>query len=149
MRPRCFWGINFINCLLTRLLLKNIFRINFFSSLSDKIYILNFLCRSALKPIFHWKAHLFTSLRSLFGPLADLLGTLIVENRDVSSVNNLGLHWRLSDTSLMYIRNKGRPNVEPWETSAFILSQHELWPLRITLFCIFLKKSVKKLNIFP
>ena len=49
----------------------------------------------------------------------------------------------------MYIRNKSGPNIEPWRTPALILAQDELWPLWITLFFLFLKKSVEKLNKFP
>ena len=52
---------------------------------------------SGLKPIFHWKAHLFISFRSLLRLLAVLSGSLTVENRDVSSANNLGLDWTISD----------------------------------------------------
>ena len=49
----------------------------------------------------------------------------------------------------MYIRNKSRPNIEPWGTPALKLAQDELWPLRITLCFVFLKKSVERLNKFP
>ena len=137
------------SALLTRMLLKNI---------SGWIFLVVFLLKmtswacfvgSGLKLIFHWKAHLFISFRSLLGLLAVLSGTLTVENRDVSSANNLGLHWRLSDKSLMYIRNKSGPNIEPWGTPALILAQDELWSLRITLCFLFLKESVKRLNKFP
>ena len=46
-------------------------------------------------------------------------------------------------------KNKSRPNAEPWGTSALMLAQDELWPLRITLSLLFLKKSVQRLNKFP
>ena len=101
---------------------------------------------SKLEPVSHWKAHLFISFKPLFRLLAVLSGTLAVENRDVLSADNLGLHWklsdkslmfignkirpnnwRLSDKSLMYIRNKSGPNIESWKTPALILAQHELW----------------------
>ena len=49
----------------------------------------------------------------------------------------------------MCIRNKSGPNIAPWGTPALTLAQDELWPLRITLCFLFLKKSFKKLNKFP
>ena len=49
----------------------------------------------------------------------------------------------------MYVGNKSGPNIEAWGTPALILAQHELWPLRIILCFVFLKKSVKRLNKFP
>ena len=92
---------------------------------------------------------LLISCRSLYRLLAVPSGALIVENRGVSSANNLGLHWRSSNESLMYVGNKSRPNIEAWGTSALILAQYELWSLRIILCFVFLKKSVKRLNKFP
>ena len=44
----------------------------------------------------------------------------------MSSAKNLGLRSRLSDKLLMYIRKKGGPNIEPWGTPEFILTQEEL-----------------------
>ena len=48
----------------------------------------------------------------------------------------------------MYIRNKNGHNIEPWGRSASILAQDELWPLRIILRFLVLKKSVKRFNKF-
>ena len=48
----------------------------------------------------------------------------------------------------MYIRNKSGPNIEPWATPALILAQDELWPFRITLCFLFLKKSIKRFDKF-
>ena len=56
---------------------------------------------------------------------AFLLG-ILTENRDVSSTNNLGLPWRFSGKSLMYIRNKNRTDKEPGCKPALILTQDEL-----------------------
>ena len=61
---------------------------------------------SGMKIIFHWKAQLFISFGSLVRSLACLLGILTVENRDASLAKNLELHWRLSDKSLLHVRNK-------------------------------------------
>ena len=61
---------------------------------------------SGMKIIFHWKAQLFISFGSLVRSLACLLGILTVENRDASLAKNVELHWRLSDKSLLHVRNK-------------------------------------------
>ena len=55
--------------------------------------------------------------------LAVLLSTLTVENKEVSSENNLGLHWGLSDKSLMCIKKKSGTNIEPWTIPELILAQ--------------------------
>lgn len=81
---------------------------------------------------------LLISCRSLFRLSSVHLGTLTVENRDLSSANNLRLHWRLSNESLMYFKNKSGPNIEAWPTPALILAQDELWPLIIILCFVFL-----------
>ena len=124
-----FLGIDFTNWNV----MENYFRMNFLSILSAKNDLLSLLCR----------------VRSLFKLLAVLSGTLTVDIRDVSSANNLGLHWRLSDKSLMYFRNKSGTNIELWGTKSLILAQDELWPSRTTLCFLFLKKSVKRFNKFP
>ena len=128
-RPKCFWE----SALLTGILLKQILGWIFLVVFLLKMTSWACFAGSGLKLIFHWKTHLFISFRSLFKLLDAISGTLAVKNRDVSPANHLGLHWSLSDKSLMYIRNKSRPNIESWETLALILVQNELWPLRITL----------------
>ena len=141
-RSKCFWEL----ALLTGILLKNILGWMFLVVILLKMTSWACFVGSWLKLIFHWKAHSFISFRSLFRLLAVLSGTLTVENRVLSSANNLGLLWRLSDKSLMYMRNKSGPNIEPWGIPALTLAQVELWPLRITLCFLFFKKSVKRLN---
>ena len=113
-RPKCFWK----STLLTGMLLKNIFESIFLVVFLLKMTSSTCFVGSGLKLIFHWNAHLFISFRSLFRLLAVLSGALIVENRDVLSANNSGLHGRLSYQSLMYIRNQSGPNIEPWGTPA-------------------------------
>ena len=96
---------------------------------------------SKCSPKCFWESTLLTGIL-----LKNILGWIfLVENRDASSANNLGLHWRLSDKSLMYIRNKSGPNIKPWGTPALILAQDELWPLRITLCFLFLRSLLKGL----
>ena len=117
-RPKCFWEL----ALLSGILFKNIRGWIFLVGFLLKVTSCACFVGSGLKHIFHWKAHLFIFSGLLFRLLAVLLGTLVVENRDVSSAaKKLGLQWRLSDKSLMYIRNKSRPNIEPWGTPALLL----------------------------
>ena len=131
-----FLGISFTNWNL----IGKYFRMNFLSILPAKNHLLSLLCRARDEAHFLLESHLFISFRLLLRSLGVLSGSLTVENGDVSSANNLVLHWRSSDKSLMYIRNKSGFNREPWGTSAFILAQDELWPVRITPFVLFLKK---------
>ena len=134
-RPKCFWE----SALLTWILLKNILGWMFLVIFLLKITSWAFFVGSGTKFIFQWKAHLFISFRSLLRLLAVLSESLLAENRNVSSANNLGLHWGLPDKSLMYTRNKSGPNIELWEAPALILVQDGLW---ITLCFLFLKKFV-------
>ena len=127
------------SALLTQILLKNILGWMFLVIFLLKITSWAFFVGSGTKFIFQWKAHLFISFRSLLRLLAVLSESLLAENRNVSSANNLGLHWGLPDKSLMYTRNKSGPNIELWETPALILVQDGLW---ITLCFLFLKKFV-------
>ena len=120
-RPKCFWE----SALLTGILLKQILGWIFLVVFLLKMTSWACFVGSGLKPILHWKAYLFISFRLSFTLLAVISGTLTVENRDVSPVNNLGLHWRLLDISFMYTRNKSGPNIEPWGTPALILAQGE------------------------
>ena len=79
------------------------------------------LCWFKLKAYFLLESS-FITFRPLIRSLAVLLGTFTVENSNVSSANNLVLHWRLSDKLLMDIRNKIKPNTERWGTLALILA---------------------------
>lgn len=53
---------------------------------------------------------------SSFDSVCDKLVSLTTENREVSSVKSFELELRPSDKSLMYIRERRGPNIEPWET---------------------------------
>ena len=70
---------------------ERFFRMNFLSSLSAKNNLLRLLCWTRVEAHFPLESP-FISFRSLFRLLAVLPGILTVENRDVSSANNLGLH---------------------------------------------------------
>ena len=114
-RSKCFWE----SALLTGIILKSI--LGWIFLVVPLLKVTSWACYVGprLKLIFQWKAYLFFSFSSLFGLLLAVLSdTLTAKNRDVSSANNLGLHRRLLDKSLMYIRNKRGPDIEPWETPA-------------------------------
>ena len=131
-------------------IIEKYFRMNFLSILSAKNHdLLSLFCIVMAETQFPHESYLFISFRLLLRLLAILSGTLTVENRDVSSANNLGLHWRLWGKSLMYIRNKSSPSIEPWETTALTLAQDELWWLCVTLCFLFLKMPVKRFDKFP
>ena len=124
--PDVFWEFFSIIGLINWISFKNILRWIYLVAFLLKMISWVCLFGSGSKLIFHWKAHLLISLRLLFRLLVVLSDILIVENRDVSSVNNLGLHSRLSDKSLIYFRNKSRPNLEQWESTGLILKKDEL-----------------------
>ena len=140
MQAQMFLRIGFTNWNV----IEKYFRINFLSSLSAKNDLLNLLDRVRVEAHFPLERPFvsFMSFRSLLRSVAVLSGSLAVENRDMSPANNLELHWRLSDKSVMYIRNKSGPNIDPWGTPALIVAQDELWPLRISLCFLFLKKFI-------
>ena len=51
--------------------------------------------------------------------------------------------------SFIQIKNKSRPNTEPWGTSAKTLSQEGVCPLKTTRCCHKRKKSCIKFKSFP
>ena len=59
------------------------------------------------------------------------------------SANSLTLDDKLSDKSLVYIRNNNEPNVEPYRMPALTLVQVDKLPLRTKLCFLLLKKSLK------
>ena len=81
--PRCFWE----SAMLTGILLKNtlgwVFLVVFLLKMTSSAFFVG----SVLNLIFHWKAHLFISSRSLFKLLAVLSGTLTVEEYPSNFVN--------------------------------------------------------------
>ena len=124
-------------------IIEKYFWMNFLSSLSAKNDPLSLLCMlrvEAGKPIYFLGYH----YRLLVG---FLFGTLTVENRDLSSAYNLGLHWRLSEKSLLYITNKSGHILEPWGT------QYCNWPrwslvIKNNFLVYFLRSLLKDLINF-
>ena len=92
------------------------------------------LLGSGLNSIFHWKAWLLITCKSIFNTLCDLYLSKTCEKRDASSAKVLQVDWMLSGKSLTHIRNKRGRWIEPCGTPDFINSQEEIWPLRTTFW---------------
>ena len=63
--------------------------------------------------------------------------------KNVLSGNSLTLDDKLSDKSLVYIRNNNEPNTEPYRIPALTLVQVDMLPLRTKRCFLLLKKSLK------
>ena len=63
------------------------------------------------------------------------------ENKDVSSANIFASDSKLSGRSLMKIKNKSGPRIEPWGTPARIFFQSEDWPFKTTFWNLSERKS--------
>ena len=99
------------------------------------------LLGSGLKLIFHWKAQSLINFKSLLISLAQVLTSWAMENKEVSSANNLHSFLRPFGKSLIYIKNKRGPRLEPSNTLARISTQGEYWPFKTTLCFLLVKKS--------
>ena len=80
---------------------------------------------SGLKLIFHCKIYFVILVKSLFKSYIALLILCTVANNEVSPANSFGLHWRPSNKSLIWIRNKRGSRLGPCETPARTLLQDE------------------------
>ena len=97
---------------------------------------------SGWKLIFQWIAQLLILFKSLFKGFAEVLTFCTMEKRDGSYAKNLAVVDRLSDRSLMWIKNNSDPSMEPWGTPGSILTQGEACPFKITCCFLKLRKSV-------
>ena len=98
---------------------------------------------SGLKFIFHWKSHFVILGKSLFKSFVALLISCAVANNEVSSANSIGLYWRPSVKSLIQIRNKRGPRIDPPRIPARTSLQDECWPFRATLVSATLWNQLK------
>ena len=62
---------------------------------------------------FHWKDQSLIFFKSPLSRPADTVISWVTEKKDVLSANSLTLDDKLSDKSLVYIRNNNEPNIEP------------------------------------
>ena len=63
-----------------------------------------------------------------------------MENNDVSSANSFTVDVMSTDRSLMYIKKKSGPKMDPCGTPAFTGNHSDVWPFRTTLWNLFVKK---------
>ena len=80
---------------------------------------------SGLNEIFHLCVHSEILLRSSFNTFAERVGLYIVENKEVSSANNLTNEFKLLGKLVMQIGNSSGPRMEPFGTPARIGAQSE------------------------
>ena len=92
------------------------------------------LLESRQKLIFYWNTHLFFLIRSSFKFFAVKVISWATVMREVSSANSLQLETRLSERSLIYIKEKREPRIDSWVTHALI-SAHEKYSPFKTIFC--------------
>ena len=64
-----------------------------------------------------------------------------MENNDVSSANSFTVDVMSTDRSLMYIKKKNGPKMDPCSTPAFTGNHSDVWPFRTTLWNLFVKKT--------
>ena len=145
LSSNCFWVFTFS----TTRLLKYKSRCFGECDFLEKITSWACLYGSGSKTIFHCSAHSQIFLKSLFSTFAVSKWSQISENKEVSSVNNLTLLFRLFVTPLIYIRKNNGPNIEHCGTPAWIVSQSDVWPLSRTLWNLPLKKLLINWNKFP
>ena len=94
--------------------------------LLEKIIYLDCLERSGLKDIFQVYAQIDIKFRSPLSVTEALILSFMNENIDVSSAKIFILDWIPLDISLMNIRKRSGPNIEPWGTPANISFQLEV-----------------------
>ena len=102
-----------------------------------------------LKAIFHCSSHRRVLSRSSFSIFAVSSGSETIENKEVSSANNLTFDFRSVAKSFMYIRKKRGHQIDPCGTPARIHSQSEVFPLRVTLWTLSLRKLLINPSRFP
>ena len=93
---KCFW----VCTISTKKIIKAEIRMKRFM----RFFFLSLLCWSGFKAIFHCSAQPFS--RYLFSIFAVRSGSETIENKEVSSLNNLKFDFRLVAKSFMYTRKK-------------------------------------------
>ena len=78
-------------------------------------------------------------IKSLFKSNDDACMFLTTKKSHVSSANYFGLYARLSAKSLLWIKKKKGPRIEPW-APALTHTQAEIWSLRTTRCFLLFKK---------
>ena len=103
---------------------------------------------SGLKLIFHWKAHLFISIKFYSVQEQRYCYYGSQETRTYRQ-HSLAFEENPSDKSLIHIKNNNGPRIEPWGTPALTSDQSEAGPFNTTLCFLFLRKSHKRFSKLP
>ena len=90
------------------------------------------LDESGLKVILHWNAHPEIAFKSSFNCFADKSTSWATEKMDVSSAKSFVIGYKFLLKSLIYIKKKRDPKMEPCRTQAIIGNYVEDWPLSNT-----------------
>ena len=69
-------------------------------------------------------------VKPLFKSFVAFLILCTAANSDVLSANSFRLHWRPSDESLIWIKNKRGPKIDPCGTPVRTSLQDKCWPFR-------------------
>ena len=120
--PRCLCEFEGVKKLLLNVRMGNWMLDRFL----EKIISLACFEGSGLKDIFQEYAHLDIKYRSSLSVTEAAILSFITENIDVSSAKKIIFDWIPSGISLMKIRKKRGPNIEPWGTPAKISFQFEV-----------------------
>ena len=118
------------------------------------VFLVNITCcacleRSGLKFIFHLYAQWEIFFRSCSSWLAEILGSYIVENKDVSSSNSFTVACKFSGRSFMYIKKSNGPKIKPCRNPASTDDQlKHCWQLSTTRWNLLLKKLLSRLRRF-
>ena len=115
----------------------------------EKNDFLSLFSWSGLKTVFHCSAHRRILSRPSFSIFIVSSGSETIEKKEVSLANNLTFDFRSVAKSFMYIRKKRGHQIDPCGTPARIHSQSEVFPLRVTLWTLSLRKLLINPSRFP
>ena len=108
-----------------------------FWSLREKITSWVCLLISVLKLIYHWKAQLLIFSKSSFKLIPDWFISCTTEISEVSSGNSLGFEPKLLDKSLIWIKKKSGPGMDPSGTPVNELKWFAIIPYHTWVNTIF------------
>ena len=94
---------------------------------------MDWLLGSGLNSNFHSKAHLLILFKSLLSSVSEKVQSLTFEKSDVSSVNILHITSVLLGKSLISIKKRSGPNIEPCRTPANTFFHKKVWTFETTL----------------
>ena len=144
---------NFLNIPIPFLALQSVLsmcflKLNLSSSISPRWFCddaswtsVAYFKRSGMKDIFHWNANLLIIFKSLLSSFENLVRSLTMEKTEVSLAKTFTLGFKPSAKSLIEIKNKSEPRMEPCRTPALMPCQSGYWSFKTTL-CFLLDKKL-------